>query len=190
MKRSSRFSATTCLALLAFLFLTASDVFGQSLAAPTRTQCKQWDDAYGRLFEYALWGTLGGTFILSTLAGFLGKSFWWCTAPRLRIFVLTLACLILIVAGIALGPWVVGLGHWWFSGVDPGYLDCEGVQFGAEGLLGGLFGAGVPVISQWPIMVAALSAAAILGGLTAWVVSALANRIALGVPAKVKGEAA
>lgn len=174
--------------MLALFTLTAAEAWGQTAGAPTRTQCKQWDDAYLRLFEYALWGALAGTFILCMLAGLFGKTFWWCTAPSLRILVVSLACLILIVAGIALGPWVVGLGHWWFSGVDPRYLDCESVQFGAEGFMG--VGAGVAVISQWPIMITALSAAAILGGFTAWGVSALANRIALGVPARVKGEAA
>jgi hypothetical protein len=61
------------------------------------------------------------------------------------------------------------------------------MQFGAEGLFAGQLGAGVPAIAQTPAMIIALSAAAILGGLAAWLTSATALRF-LGVPAKVRGE--
>jgi hypothetical protein len=175
------------LMVIGCIVLTAQ-VWGQAASPPMRTQCKQWDDAFLALFNYALLGTVAGTFLLALLLGFLGKNFWWCAAPRLRIIVVTLTCLTLVVLGIALGPWVIGLGHYWFGGVDARYYECEGVAFGAEGFFGGLIGAGVAVIVQWPIMLLALSAAAILGGILAWIVSELVNRLALGVPAKVKGE--
>ena len=101
---------------------------------------------------------------------------------------MTSFCIALAILGVALGPWVIGLGRYWFGGVDPKYFDCEGVAFGAEGLFGGLLGAGVAAIAQWPFMVIGFTGAAILGGLAAWVVGGLLNRMALGVPARVKGE--
>lgn len=172
-----------------FFLLKAAIVLGQDQPQPTRTQCKQWDDAYLALFDYSLWGTFVGTFVLALAAGFLGRTFWWCAAPRMRIFIVTLFCVSLAVLGVALGPWVVGLGHYWFGGVDSRYYDCEGVPFNGTGLFGGLVGDGVAAIALWPFMIFGLAGAAILGGALAWFVSWLANRTLLGVPAKIKGEA-
>lgn len=179
---------TRCLVLLVFLILTASDAWSQTTAAPTRTQCKQWDDAYLSLFNYAFWGTLAATFALSWLSGFLGKFFWFFTAPRLRIVVVTVFCFALVTVGVALGPSTVGLGHLWFGGVDPRYFECERAQFGAAGFFDGLFGSGVPAIAQWPIMTMAFGLAAMVGGVIAWITSDLMNKLTLGVPARVKVE--
>jgi hypothetical protein len=62
--------------------------------------------------------------------------------------------------------------------------------FGAEGLFGGLVGSGVAAIALWPFMALVFAGAAIIGGTAAWVVSWLANKMAVGIPAKIKGGAA
>jgi hypothetical protein len=61
------------------------------------------------------------------------------------------------------------------------------MQFGAKGLFEGQLGAGMPAIAQTPAIIIALSAAAIVGGLVAWLVNSITLRF-LGVPAKVRGE--
>lgn len=188
-KRSPHSHMITGLVLLALLMLMVGDAWSQTAAAPTRTQCKQWDDAYLSLFNYAFWGSIAATFALSWLAGFLGKFFWFFTAPRLRIVAVTAFCFVLATVGVALGPSTVGLGHLWFGGVDPRYFECEVTQFGAAGFFDGLVGSGVPAIAQWPIMMMAFALAAILGGVLAWLSSDFINKMMLGVPAKVKLEA-
>jgi hypothetical protein len=180
--------AVKLLVAIAIISILAINIFGQSSGVPTRTQCKGWDDAYLTVFHYSLVAGLVGSYILNMFSGIFGRVFWLFTSLPLRIIVVTLTCVAITVGGIALGPWTVGLGHWWFSGVDPRYFDCEGVQFGGEGLFGGLMGSGLAVLSQWPIMMVALSSTSILGGILAWLTSVVLNRWALGVPAKVKGE--
>lgn len=190
MKSVSRFSITSFLAMAVVWMSVASAAWGQTPSAPpSRIQCKQWDDAYLWLFNYALWGTLALTFALSWLAGFLGKFSWFFTAPRLRIIVVTAFCFVLATVGVALGPSTVGLGHLWFGGVDPRYFECEGAQFGAAGFFDGLVGLGVPAIAQWPVMTMAFALAAVLGGALAWLSSDFMNKVTLGVPSKVKLEA-
>ena len=188
MNSSMNSACKRLLGILIIILFLISNTLAQP-ASPTRTDCKQWDDAFLALFEYALWGTLLVTFFVSLLAGAIGKYFWLFTAPRMRIIVMTVAVLMMVILGVALGPWVVGLGHLWFGGVDPRYFDCETVAFSGDGLLGGMIGAGVAAIAQWPIMTLALAFAAMMGGLIAWITSELANRFLMGVPAKIEGEA-
>lgn len=176
-------SATLC----ALILLSATAALGQPRASVSRTQCKQWDDAFLTIFNWALAGALIGACVFSLLSGFLGKFLWVFTTPRLRIIVVTLTCLLAVVLGVALGPWTLGLGGGLFSGVDPRYFDCASMQFGAEGLFAGQLGSGVPAIAQTPAMIIALSAAALIGGAVAWLISSAALRF-IGVPAKVKGE--
>lgn len=190
MKNYSRFVAVKLLVVIVVICLLSINIFGQSSGAPNRTQCKGWDDAYLTVFYYSLVGALAGSYILNMVSGIFGRVFWFFTSLPLRIIVVTLTCVIITVGGIALGPWTVGLGRWWFSGVDPRYFDCEGVQFGGEGLFGGLIGSGLAVLSQWPVMMAALGSTSIIGGILAWITSVVLNRWVLGVPAKVKGEIA
>jgi hypothetical protein len=189
MNKKRTLQATLLITAL-FLSVAARDVLGQAPAGPTRTQCKQWDDAYLSMLNLALLGTLLGSCVLSLSAGVLGKFSWFFTAPRRRIIVVTAACLILVVTAVALGPWVVGLGRAWFSGVDPRYFDCASVQFGAEGLMLGWVGGGVPVIAQIPNLIIALCAAAFLGGSAALLISEVVNRSRSGISAKVREEGA
>jgi hypothetical protein len=171
----------------AMVLLSATAALGQSAASVSRTQCKQWDDAFLTIFNWALAGSLLGACVFSLLSGFLGKFLWVFTTPRLRIVVVTMVCLLAAVLGVAFGPWTLGLGGGLFSGVDPRYFDCASMQFGAEGLFAGQLGRGVPAIAQTPAMIIALSAAALIGGLAAWLISSAALRF-IGVPAKVRGE--
>jgi hypothetical protein len=173
--------------LLPLIFLLATVVMGQPKDTVSRTQCKQWDDAFLTVFNWALVGAFIGSFLLSLLSGLLGKLFWLFSSPNIRIIIVTLSCLLFMVLVVGLGPWTVGFGRGWFTGIDPRYFDCASMQFGAEGLFAGQWGAGVPAIAQTPAIVIALSAAAVLGGIVAWLVSTTAVRF-LGVPAKVRGE--
>lgn len=68
------------------------------------------------------------------------------------------------------------------------YFDCASIQFGAEGLLGGIVSPGIPAVTQWPVMLLALSGATVIGGFLAGGVSSFINA-RIGVPASVKGEA-
>lgn len=83
-------------------------------------------------------------------------------------------------------PFVTGFGTFLFAGVDQAYSACETTKFGATGLLFGLVGSGIAAISQWPAVLALVLAACVVGGLLAFVVSAiLVNRV--GLPSRVRG---
>jgi hypothetical protein len=176
-------------ALALVLLFNVANAWGQTGASPSRTECKQWDDAFLTVFNWTFWGTIGVTCILGLLAGSLGRILWPATAPRLRIIVINFLWLLLVTLGVAAGPWIVGLGHYWFGGVDPRYLDCTTVQFNAGGLFEGIIGSGVAAVANWPLMIAAFFIASFLGTAVALIISELANRKILGVPARVKGEA-
>lgn len=169
------------------VFLLAPMAMGQSGTSISRTQCKVWDDAFLTIFNWALLTVFIATLVLSLLSGLLGRLIWLFTSPNIRIVVVTFSCLLLMVLGVGLGPWTIGLGLAWFSGIDPRYFDCSSTQFGAEGLFAGQIGAGVSAIAQTPAIIISLSATAILGGILAFLISSTALRV-MGVPAKVKGE--
>jgi hypothetical protein len=122
------------------------------------------------------------------MSGFLGRIFWIAAAPYKRIFVVGITCLLAVTVGIPFGPWIFGLGRLWFGGVDPLYFDCAGVQFGANGLLGGMVSPGIPAVTQWPVMLLALSGATVIGGLLAGAITSLINA-RFGVRASVEGDA-
>lgn len=83
-------------------------------------------------------------------------------------------------------PFVTGFGTFLFAGVDQAYSACETTKFGATGLLFGLVGSGIAAISQWPAVLALVLAACVVGGLLAFVVSAiLVKRV--GLPSRVRG---
>jgi hypothetical protein len=188
MKKSPLCHTLRLMFLMVFIvFLLAPVALGQPGATISRTQCKQWDDAFLTIFNWALVTVFIAALVLSLLSGLLGKLIWSFTSPNIRIVGITLSCLLLMILGVGLGPWTIGLGRAWFSGIDPRYFDCASMQFGAEGLFAGQLGAGVPAIAQTPAIIVALSAAAILGGILALLISSTALRV-LGVPAKVKGE--
>lgn len=187
MRKKLLASTRWSIALTIILVFFATVVLGQTNIPISRTQCKQWDDAFLTIFNWSLIGALFGTCILSLLSGLLGKFFWLFSSSSLRVIFVTISCLIIVLLGGALGPWTVGLGWGWFRGIDPRYFGCASVQFGARGLFEGQWGAGVPAIAQTPATIIALSAAAIFGGLSAWLLSSIALRF-LGVKAKVSGE--
>jgi len=171
--------------LLTLCLIAVTDVWGQSGTSPSRTQCKQWDDAFLSLFNWAVVGSSLITLALSLMSGFLGRVFWIAAAPYKRIVVVGLTCLLAVTVGIPFGPWVFGLGRLWFGGVDPMYFDCAGIQFGANGLLGGIISPGIPAVTQWPVMLLALSGSTVLGGFIAGAISGLINA-RIGVRSSVK----
>jgi hypothetical protein len=187
---SGRNFASILLRLLpvALLMLLAGDAWAQANAGlPSKTSCKGWDDAFLSTFHTVLVLVLLGTCLLGLLLPLLiGRYFWWITAARARIFWITAAMLVFSVFGVVVYPRLLGLGGFGYSAVDERYLDCEGVSFGATGLFGGLIGEGVAAISQWPAMSLFLLAAAIVGGLLAFLISEALIR-SLGITSKVSG---
>src|SRR5689334_20298517 len=118
------------LAILSGLTLLAVEVLGQTASAPSRTQCKQWDDTYLSVFHgLALWA-LAGTILLCVLLPFLGRKVWLLTAPQ-RIVWITAANLALTALLAVAYPRLLGFGSFIFSGVDQRYADCATARFGA-----------------------------------------------------------
>lgn len=178
-----------CLATASAWALTGVVAAGQNGAAPSKTACKGWDNAFLTTFHMVFALVLVGTFVLSLSVPLLaGRLFWWITASRSRILWITLAVLVASVLGVVVYPRFVGLGNFGYSGVNPRYLDCEGMQFGAAGLFGGLIGRDVAAITQWPAMIAFLIGAALIGGLLAFLVSEALVK-SMGITSKVSGGA-
>ncbi len=173
------------LSLLSIL-LSSIAVFGQT-TAPTRTQCKQWDDSYLFLFNLFLLAGIFLPLILNiVLPPLFGRQLWILTAPRMRVFYLTLivaAVLTTVFVGL---PFAIGFGRFIFSGIDPTYFNCETIKFGAAGLVFGLIGAGVAAISQWLAVLILLIISCALGGMIAWVVSELLAS-SIGLRSRVRG---
>lgn len=178
------------LILLSLIVLIPSDTAGQTATTPTRTQCRQWDDAFIATFNIAFWVTLFLTLLCSLLIPPLcGRFYWWLTRPLLRVVWISLIFLGISSLAVIVWPYSVGLGWLWFNGVDPKYLDCESVQFGASGLFDGLMGRGIAAIALWPVMFACLLIAAIVGGGLAIGTSKIMCRFR-GIGSRVKEESA
>jgi hypothetical protein len=187
-KGTSRSIAIRLLALGVIFVVMLVDGWSQTVTSPTRTQCKQWDDAFLAVFHNALWIVPLLTILLGLGIGFVGRfCCWWATDPRLRILVATLFVLALS-CGVAVGLWTLGPNHGWF-GVDPGYLDCQTVRFDAEGLLGGVIGRGIPAIAQWQTIIILLLGVFVLGGLLALGINKALTRF-FGMRSKIRGAVA
>ena len=173
------------LSLLCILFSSVG-VFAQN-GAPSRTQCKQWDDNYLFLLNLFL---LAGVFLPLVLnvvlPPLLGKRIWMLTAPRMRIFYISLIVTVVLTTVLVGLPFVLGFGRFIFSGIDPTYFSCETVRFGATGLVFGLVGVGIAAVSQWLAMLVLLTVSCVLGGVIALVTSEiLANYV--GLRARIRG---
>ncbi len=164
-------------------------VFSQTDSLPTRTACKQWDDAYLEFFNAFFWLTLIGSFALSIILPLLlGHFAWWATSPRWRIAWVTLG--VFLFGGVLMvivWPHMLGFGWLIYSGVGEEYPACAKVtQFGAEGLLNGAVGANVAAIALWPYMLLFFLVAALIGATMAFVLSEFLVRY-LGLYVRVKG---
>jgi len=170
--------------------LVHAGAFAQSLSSPTRTQCKQWDDAYLSTFQTGLTVCAVATLILPFLFGLLvGRLSWIAAAPRLRIVVVGLVVVLLVELGVVALPWMVGFGWLWFSPIETRYFDCIPLQFGAQGLFRGLMGAGVAAVAQWPTLTYLLLLAAAAAGLVAWLISEFVAR-SFGLSQRARREGA
>lgn len=176
-------------ALAALLIVEVSTAATQAVALPSRTQCKQWDDAYIGAFDTGFWVCGLATLVLALTVGLLGRISWTAAAPRLRILVVAVVVTIFVELGLVVLPWTLGFGWLWFSSIDTSYFDCIPMSFGAEGFFSGLVGAGVAAIAQWPTMVFLLMIPAAVAGLLAWLVSELAARF-FGLPRRARKEGA
>jgi len=161
--------------------------YAQSNDGPSRTQCRQWDDSYLFLFNFFLaLGLLLPLALNTLLPPVLGRRFWPLTSPRLRLVYMSLFAAVILSTLFVAIPFIMGFGTFIFAGVDQGYFGCETTKFGATGLLFGLVGSGIAAIAQWPAVLALLVGACAVGGLLAFVVSAiLVNRV--GLPSRVRG---
>ena len=177
---------TRWLASFTVLLLSSATLFGQTNAAPTHTQCKQWDDNYLFLFNIFLAVALALPTALNTsLPPVLGRRFWWLAAPRSRVLGWAVIAVFLSVIFLAL-PTMTGFGGFIFSGIGQQYFDCQTQKFNAAGLLFGLIGSGVPGIAQWPLILTLLTSGSIVGGLIALVISSILVR-RVGLPSRVRG---
>lgn len=159
-------------AVALFVLACAAFAFGQSAATPTRTQCKQWDDSYLFLMNLFLVGGVLLPLVLSlSLPPLLGKRVWPLTLPRARILAISSLLAVFLTAAFLGVPYLFGFGGVLFSGVDPAYLYCQTMNFGATGLLFGLLGPGVAALSQWLTVLALLAIACTLGGVITLLVS-------------------
>lgn len=185
----SKFSIWRYMASLALSSIISLNTFSQSVNSPTKTQCKQWDDAYLATFNIAF---LSLPFIIILfciiLPPLFGRLFWFVTSPYHRILVITLGFFIMFFSFVVLWPKVFGFGN--FFGTDPRYINCEAMQFGAEGLFGGLLGRGVPAVAQFFLETILLFITSIIGGLVAVLLSFIFNRFIIGLPSLVKGDTA
>lgn len=171
-KRRRLFSVPRVSTVALVVLACATCVCGQTAAAPTRTQCKQWDDSYLFLMNLFLVGGVLLPLVLSlSLPPLLGRRFWILTAPRARILAISSLLAVLLTAAFIGVPSLFGFGHFLFSGIDPSYLYCQTMNFGATGLLFGLLGPGVAALSQWLTVLALLAIACTLGGIITLFVS-------------------
>jgi hypothetical protein len=182
---ASRFCKCLVLSILTVLFCCAI-ALAQN-AEPSRTQCKQWDDSYLFLFNLFLLAGIFLPLVLNvSLPPLLGRRLWFLTAPRVRIFSLTLIVAVVLTTVFVALPFVIGFGRFIFSGIDQTYFNCETVKFGATGLLFGLIGVGIAAISQWLALLILLIISSALGALIALIVSELLAA-SIGLSSRVRG---
>lgn len=163
---------------VAVLLLTLTSAQAQFEPENWNTNCKQWDDAYLDIFTVGFVLTVVGTLVCSALIGLLGRFWWWCAAPRLRIVVVALLMFAIAEAAVVILPWVVGFGILWFTAIDQRYFaECLTREFGAQGLLNGLIGAGAAAVTQWPAMTYLLAGATGLSALVAIAASETVTRL-------------
>jgi len=170
---SPRLFALTRLATVSLVVLAcAMCAFSQTAVAPTRTQCKLWDDSYNFLLNLFLIGGVSLPLILTLcLPPLFGRGIWLITAPRVRIVTISTIVAVFLTAAFLGAPAVFGFGRFIFGGVDQAYLNCETMNFGASGLLFGLIGPGIAALSQWLTVLALLTTSSALGGVVALLVS-------------------
>ncbi|MEO8382838.1 MAG: hypothetical protein ABI779_24485 [Acidobacteriota bacterium] len=181
----NRYRAASCAGLIGG-FAIATLVYGQVL--PRRTECFQWDQAYGQMVLFSVIGAAITATVLGLTIGLLfGRHFWWAASPRKRIWVAALLVVYPLAEFIVvLWPRIFGFGRLLFSSIDARYADCQAMAFSAPGLLGGIIGQGVAAYGQWQVISALLLGACAVGGLLAWILSELFVR-ALGLERIAQG---
>lgn len=157
-------------AITLFLFLLAAQVMAQG--PPRRTECLQWDQAYGQ----AVLGGVGGTAVFAVVAGLtigfaFGRQFWFGASPRTRVWVAGGTVFVLAVFLIVAWPRMLPLGKFPYASVDPRYADCQTIAFGAPGILHGWIGEGVAAYAQWLVITLLLAGSSGFGTLVAWILS-------------------
>ena len=141
---------------------------------PTRVQCRGWDQAFLSITESSITLVFFCALLGGLAVGILwGRRAWWAAAPYLRVAIAGVLALLIALFAVLLWPSLGGLGRAWMSGVDPAYLACRGISFGAEGFFDGAIGAGVAAFSQMPTIALLLVGAAALGGLLCLAISYL-----------------
>lgn len=165
-RRVDRIAAAVLACVFAALPLYSQEV-------PRRTECLQWDQAYGQAVLFGMIGAAVAAIVLGLTIGFLaGRQTWWAASPRSRIWIAALLIVFpLTVFVIVAWPRIFGFGKLLFSSVDPRYVQCSAMSFGAPGLLNGLIGEGVAAYGQWQVITGLLLGACAVGALVAWIIS-------------------
>gem|GEM_PF-4799932 len=140
---------------------------------PRRTECLQWDQAYGEAVLFGMIGAGVAAIVLSLTIGFLaGRQTWWAASPRARIWIAALLIVFPVTVFVIVAwPRIFGFGKLLFTSVDPRYVQCSAMSFGAPGLLNGLIGEGVSAYGQWQVITALLLGSCAVGALVAWIIS-------------------
>jgi hypothetical protein len=120
-----------------------------------------------------MFGAAVAAIVLSLTIGFLaGRQAWWAASPRSRIWIAALLIVFPVTEFvIVVWPRTIGFGRLLFSSVDPRYVQCAAMSFGAPGLLNGLIGEGVAAYGQWQVITGLLLGACAVGALVAWIIS-------------------
>jgi hypothetical protein len=158
-------------AILACSLVFAPALYAQDL--PRRTECLQWDQAYGQAVLFGMIGAALAAIVLGLMIGFMaGRQAWWAASPRARIWIAAMLIVFPLTEFIIVAwPRTIGFGRLLFSAVDPRYVQCTAMSFGAPGLLNGLIGEGVAAYGQWQVITGLLVGACAVGALVAWIIS-------------------
>lgn len=150
------FLLALCFSFTVLSTFCSLDVFAY---APSKTDCKQWDDRYLGMFSIAVGAALVIPTVTYTIFLGLAGRFWVFASSSGRyvstfVFSVFITALSSYIGTALLQKGIVG---------EINYLDCANVPFGAEGLFGGLLGANIAFIGQIPNIIAALCITSILG---------------------------
>lgn len=139
-------------------------------SAPSLVDCARWDGAFLTAFQIGLYVTFFVSVIASIgIPRLFGHRFWWATSVPLRSVWIGLSTFL-----IAAGIWVllpfISLGIFPYMAVDPQYVACGAVNFGAKGFFSALMGEGLGAstraMDQVPLMVGLLFLSVLLGVLS------------------------
>ncbi|HKR65041.1 MAG TPA: hypothetical protein VJZ00_15010 [Thermoanaerobaculia bacterium] len=152
------------------MFLAIRVAAQTALPPPRRTDCLQWDQAYGQVVLFGVIAVVGVAFVIAVAIVLLAYRFWPLTLARTRVWIGGTIALLLTEFVVVALPRVAPLGRGIFASIDARYPICQSMSFGAHGLLGGAIGKGVAAYAQWQAITLLVTGGAFVGALLAWIV--------------------